>query len=1084
MSKFLRFCFASLLVLAVCALSAMAQSTTTGAINGTVMNPNKEVVTGAAVTVKNNETNKEATATTDDNGGFKVSNLDPGSYTVTVNASGFAPFTNGAIVVEVGRSTGLDIGLNLQGVTGTVQVTGEAPVINTAQPDFSSNVNQTSLNELPVNGRRWSSFVIMTPGTVPDGTFGLISFRGISGLLNNNTVDGGDNNQAFFSEERGRTRSPYSVSQASIREFQVNTSNFSAEYGRSAGGVTNAVTKSGTNEFHGTGFLYDRDNKWGARNPRSTITQLVGGVATPVAYKAVDVRYQFGGAVGGPIVKNKAFFFFSYDQQKRNFPGVSAFSVPSYLSGVNTCVSAVAPGCTTALFAASLKNPSRGLTDAQISAATTFLTSETGPTPRRGDQKLFLPKIDWHINQNHTFTASYNRLRWNSPAGVQTGAVIFRGRQGYGDDFVTADSVNLRLSSTLSPSLINEFRFQWSNELDTQFAQPPLAGEPTTANGFSPQITLTNGITIGKSNSQDRRALPDETRLQFADTMTVTRGNHTIKFGADINHVKDILDQLFTEAGAYTYGNINDFIVDYTNFTSAGALRTANVLCSTNTPRIAGRCYTSNYSQGFGPPRFPLTTIDYAFFGQDDWRVTPRLTLNLGVRWEYQQFPNLFPDLINPNLVINGDIVTSHRPSDKNNFGPRIGFAWDINGDGKTSLRGGYGLYYGRSVNSTIIQSLINTGLSTGQVLASVAPGVTPATAAGNPASPIFPNILATAPSGTASVQYFANGFQNPMIHQGDLVIEREVARNTVVSASYLFSFGKNLPNFVDVNLTAPTSSRTINIVDGPFAGQQWNFPYFSGARPIAAFGAIQEIRSNVDTKYHAIVLQANRRFTNGLQFQVNYTLSRAWDTGQTSQTFTPGFPITFNPFDQAAEGGLSSFDRRHKFVASVVYNSQYKNKDNKVAHALLNGWTIAPIMTMFSGARYTGVTNNFTTSGVFGASQAGGVNGANSSLRFAYLPNNFFHQTPIKYVDLRVSRRFSIGEKAKIEVLGEAFNIFNRTQVTSVNNQIYTLSSSGGNIIATYTTTNGVPTFGTTAGADGFFFRERQVQLGVRFEF
>jgi hypothetical protein len=154
-------------------------------------------------------------------------------------------------------------------VTGNVEVTAEAPVINTTQQDFSSNLNQTSINELPVNGRRWSNFAILTPGAVPDGNFGLISFRGISGLLNNSTVDGGDNNQAFFSEERGRTRSAYSISQAAIREFQVNTSNFAAEYGRSAGGVINAVTKSGTNEFHGSAFLYDRNNKWGARNPNT-----------------------------------------------------------------------------------------------------------------------------------------------------------------------------------------------------------------------------------------------------------------------------------------------------------------------------------------------------------------------------------------------------------------------------------------------------------------------------------------------------------------------------------------------------------------------------------------------------------------------------------------------------------------------------------------------------------------------------------------------------------------------------------------------------------------------------------------------
>jgi hypothetical protein len=272
-------------------------------------------VKGAAIAVKNEETNREFAATTDDEGRFRVAALDPGNYTVTISASGFAAFTQQKVVVEIGRVTPLDIDLSVGGAQETVQVTSEAPVINTEQQDFSTNINQTSINNLPTNGRRWSNLAILTPGTVPDGTFGLISFRGISGLLNNNTVDGGDNNQAFFSEERGRTRIGYSVSQAAIREFQVNTSNYSAEYGRSAGGVINAVTKSGTNEFHGSGFFYDRNSKWGARNPLSTINQNVNGVFTPVGLKAKDVRYQFGGAVGGPIVKDKAFFFLIYYKQ-------------------------------------------------------------------------------------------------------------------------------------------------------------------------------------------------------------------------------------------------------------------------------------------------------------------------------------------------------------------------------------------------------------------------------------------------------------------------------------------------------------------------------------------------------------------------------------------------------------------------------------------------------------------------------------------------------------------------------------------------------------------------------------------------
>ena len=252
----------------ICGALLYAQSTTDGAIGGTVYDTNGAVVANAKIVVRNNGTNAETAITTDGSGFFRVNKLQPGTYTVTVTQQGFAPFKSEQVIVQVGSVTELSPHMAIGSSTETVEVTAEAPQINSSTPEFAPTLNQTAISNLPINGGRWSSFAVLTPGVVANSSgFGLLSFRGISTLLNNNTVDGADNNQAFFSEERGRTRAGYSTPKTAIEEFQVNTSNYSAEYGRSAGGVVNTVTKSGTNSIHGEAFFYDRDNVWGAINP-------------------------------------------------------------------------------------------------------------------------------------------------------------------------------------------------------------------------------------------------------------------------------------------------------------------------------------------------------------------------------------------------------------------------------------------------------------------------------------------------------------------------------------------------------------------------------------------------------------------------------------------------------------------------------------------------------------------------------------------------------------------------------------------------------------------------------------------------
>jgi len=1050
-----------------------AQSTVTGAIIGNVTDPQGGVVPNATVTVTNLGTNNVVTVNTNQDGGYRVSNLPPGNYSVETTVTGFAPAKAESIVVEVGQTTTVDLPLTLGTATAVVDVTAEAPVINTNSQDFATNVNQVSISELPINGRRAVNFVLLTPATVPDGTFGLVSFRGISGVLNNSQVDGGDNNQAWQSEERGRTRIGYVVSQSAIREFQVNTSNYSAEYGRSAGGVINTVTKSGTNEFHGELFEFYRNNKFGARNPRATRTILNPNFTTTVVgYKPDDVRHQFGGNVCGPIAKDRLFFCFTYDQQKRNFPGLAVFSNANYLNTVNR----------TSL-------TTLGLSTAQIDSTLGFLASLTGETPRKGDQTIIFPKIDWNINQSNTFTASYNRLRWKSPAGLQTQATNTNARHSFGDDFVDVDTLNFRLQSTITPTLLNEARFQYSKELGRALSQEPLPGEPTTATTSqgmrSPQVFLTGGLTFGTTNNFERNAYPDERRTQFADTLTWSHGRHTFKFGGDFSHVFDRISNLRTETGSYSYSNINDFIVDYVRWQSPSTV--ISNCFTTGTGRTPGKCWTSNYAQGIGIQGLELSVNEYALFAQDDFRVNSRFTLNLGMRWEYQKLPD--PILASTSSVVipnDGRTLaeaTSTLPNDKDNFGPRIGFAWDVFGDSKTSIRGGIGIYYGRLMTAQVFNAMINTGNPGGQGQVSI-----PVTAAN---APIFPNIVPanTLSLGTAAIQFFQRSFESPTITQYDLVFERQIMKNTVVSVSYLGSLGRHLPTFIDLNLvpcsqrptgsaactnaTTPTNFINYTIVGGPRAGQSFLVEQYT--RLNNSLAQLTQIQDSVNSRYDALVFQGNRRFTDGLQFQASYTLAKSTDNLQNSSIF-PLNNAPYDPFNRTLDFGPSNNDVRHKFVASAVYSPRwYKGSEGSIMNYVANGWTISPIVTFYSGKPYS-----------YGTSGGNGLNNSNGEFRFPFEPRNNLRLPNIFNVDLRVSKRFNFTERYNLELIAEAFNLFNRTHVFDVTNTAYvrgTVSAPTAGV-ANANLTYQTATFGAPSVTDSFYWRERQIQFAARFHF
>ena len=550
---------------------AIAQTTLSGAVAGTALDAQRAAIANAQITLQSAATGELFTTRTGPNGAYRIVELTPGSYSLTAASPGFADVHLLRVTVEVGRTTEIEIPFAVAPARETVVVRDEAPAVNTTQSAFATNISDAAIESLPSNNRRWSDFALLTPTATLDGDYGLISFRGISGLMNNSTVDGADNNQAFFSEERGRTRISYVISQAAVQEFQVNTSNFSSQYGRAAGSVVNALTRSGTNDFHGSAFYYMRDNALGAANPFTVVpvqNPSTGAWATePV--KPLDRRQQFGGTFGGPILHDKLFFFTTFDAQRRDFPAVAAAEnpttlfappcvIPSHYGALSGANRALVQQCYTddssrdEIYA--LTRPF-GISDTAAIAGfyngLNYLESLLGTVPRSANHQIGLAKLDYHLNPRNTVSLLYNRQRFASPGGTETDAVSDIGSSSFGFDGVKTDTLIARLTSTLGHSFYNELRYSWSRDFEFHLPQTYVPGEPANPGGLAPSVAVlagSSGFTFGTPTTQPRLALPDEFRNQLADTISWVHRRHIFKFGFDANRVVDQMNNLYAQA--------------------------------------------------------------------------------------------------------------------------------------------------------------------------------------------------------------------------------------------------------------------------------------------------------------------------------------------------------------------------------------------------------------------------------------------------------------------------------------------------------------------------------------------------------
>jgi outer membrane receptor for ferrienterochelin and colicin len=970
---------AGLLALSV---PAWAQSqATTGVIEGVVVDESGAPVPAATVTLRNTATNFERAVTTDTDGRFRGLLLPLGPYRVSVSLTGFATTVREGIGLAVGQTVNLTFTLKVSSVQEEIVVTGDAPVIETTRAEGADRIDEASIRGLPNNGRNFLDFTLLTPGVSivqgPDGA--ELTVNGQKGIHNNISVDGADFNNPFFGEQRGGQRPAFTFNLDAVKEVVVVAEGANAEFGRSNGGFVNVVTKSGTNTVHGSAHIYLKNDGFSSAPKRAD-----GSSADKFDFS----QYQTGFTLGGPLQQNKLFYFLAFDYQDAN-------------STKQTDPTRIEPRVVD--FFSRLGSP-----------------DENGPIERTNDARVFLGKLDWQASARHLLTLRYN-YTWSEQVNG-TFDVDSWGRSANAVERDYSHAVTGSAISNLSGSALNEFRFQWAKEFRPRpYNGPNITGQnrplPDTAFDFGRGYRFGMPFFIPVDYFDER--------VQLNNNISLIKGRHQMKFGAEFNRVHS--NQTFRgfANGRYIFSSTDGFFnyaanPRYVECFDAGGNFTGtsqNGTCPAGTS-IGGPLLLFLQQAGVGgltadeagTQDIPQTEV--AVFAQDKWQPTRNLTVQYGLRWEMQKQADMitpvsevfYRDFIGKTVTTAAGPQTFPSdgtiPSDYRMFQPRLGVSWDPAGDGKTVVRLNAGIFYGRIPGLSTASSRSTNG-SRGQTLFRASFfngfGVTP---------PTYPNLIPQAQIGSPDhpdVFVFDRDFQNPRTYSGSIGIEREVATNLALLVQYNHSKGVHVTRFLNGN--------------DPELGSPWSTGLNGTSNGVTTLTVVD---SSAKSLYDGVTFGVTKRWANNFQGQVNYTMS--WDRSDDDNERDPFSFRYVSIRNLAAEYGYSDRDQRHRLNGFLLWrtpgdvnvNLRYSYRSAQPQSLAANGGV--------SQTPFGGLSDRKRPDGSIVERNTGRKDNTYSAL------------------DVRLSREFRTGTRVSLEPIVEVFNVLNSKNllVPQVTNLIF----------------------------------------------